>query len=216
MPTPVQLGIITAYPKKIRPGASGWVTAQASAGVITLTVPNTIQGQGLVIGIVSYDASATISSVVCTGETVTAVGSLFRAGAGVLSDAAIIGYYIQNLQSGGPKTITITLSASVTAVGGVLPVSGQDQNNFFDANTTAAAGSVTITTAQREEMVCFIGVSGGAQTPNGPYIQSHFVTPLQRNEFYHNFDIGSAGTYTAAFSGTGNNLIYAMSFKAAL
>jgi hypothetical protein len=188
----------------------------ASAGVATATLNGVRVGSQIVVGIVVYDATATVSSIACTGESnLTARGSLFRAGAGVLSDASIQFYTLDSTTTGGDKIITMTLSGSVSGVFGVWEFIGGDSTAFFEGQATAAANTVNITTASDKAMVCAIGISAGSQSANSPYTREVLTQPLQNNSIYYNLNSGSAGTKVANFNGTGNQLILAASFKAA-
>lgn len=216
MPTPAINNILFGPQKGLRK-LQFLTSPNASAGVATAVLPNVRAGSQIIVGHVVYDATATVTSIACTGESnLTARGSLFRAGAGVLSDASIQFYSLDSVTAGGAKTITMTLSASVSGVFGAWEFTGGDSTAFFEGQATAASNTVNLTTLNNNSMICLIGVSGGSQSPVAPYNREILTQPLQNNSLYYNLKAGPVGTYAASFNGTGNQLILAASFKAAL
>lgn len=189
-------------------------SAATSGGTASFTLNGCVAGNQILVGIVLYDAAATITSVTCSGESnLTAAGSLYRAGSGILSDAAIQFYYLPSITAAGDKLLTLTLSASVSGCFGGWEISGGDSTAFFEGQATAAVANVNITTASNKAGIFFIGISGGGPSVLPPCLREYLAQPLQNNALNYWENAASIGTYNVGFTSSGSQIILAGSFK---
>jgi hypothetical protein len=213
--SPDLAAVLFAKPKRIRKRSFASVAFAASPR--SFTYPDGANaGDSLLVAVVSYSATSNITSVACNGESnLTAIGSLLRPGAGVLSDGAIQLFYLANVTAPGVKTITITLDAATNLEAAGYILSGADTASFLDTSATAATTSVAITTARDHNAVIALALSGGAQSAAAQFVFDDMPHNLQRDGLHRWLDSGSAGAKTAVFNGTGNALIFAASINVA-
>lgn len=183
-----------------------------------ITLSDARVGDNLLVAVVTYGAATTISSVTCSGESaLSGVGSLYRAGGGILSDAAIQLFYLQGVTAGGSKTITATVSAAVNVdVAGYI-VLNSSSTAFLDASSPAqaAAGNVNVTVANANSLVVGLCISGGSQSAGPGFNFDAMQNGLQRDGLVTKTDNGPAGVRNVSFSGTGNNIMFAAAFNKA-
>jgi hypothetical protein len=207
--------VLFSRPKRIRVRSFKSVAYAASPRSFTFNDGANV-GDHIVVGLVSYSATSTITSVACNGESdLTAIGSLLRPGAGVLSDGAIQLFYLASVTTPGVKTITITLDAATNLEAGGYILTGGDAASFLDTSATASTNTVSITTAREHNAIIAFGLSTGAQSAAGQFVFDDLPHNLQRDGLHRWLDSGPAGAKTAAFNGTGNALIFAASFNVA-
>ena len=213
--SPELAAVLFARPKRIRKRSFASVAYAASPR--SFTFPDGANaGDSLLVGLVSYSATSNITSVACNGESnLTAIGSLLRPGAGVLSDGAIQLFYLASVVNPGVKTITITLDAATNLEAGGYILSGADTASFLDTSATASTNTVSITTSRDHNAVIAFGLSTGAQSAAGQFVFDDLPHNLQRDGLHRWLDTGPAGSKTAAFNGTGNALIFAASINVA-
>jgi len=203
-------------------GPSAGAAAPGSSFDITLT--GTTSGRGVVILILWQDdgGTRTISSVTVGAQSATVVaGSKATAVSGV--DYTQIAF-LNNLTSGGDKTITVTMSGSVYGTGVAVEVVGLDTTAAVDNSTSFsddfALLSTSLTTNTNN---CAIFAVCTANDSNEPTAGTNFTLLSNpranngyRDEDEYWLDSGSAGAKTVSFgnvAGDGWVILSAISVK---
>ena len=174
----------------------------------TLTVVGAVAGEGILIEFRWYTAT-TITSLVCSGETVELIGSPFVGGP---SNARSQYAVIRNVQASGNKAIDITFSATANAGVEGSRISGHDTGAGMVNVTGGAAGtnttpSVSITTTVNECLgVATVSNNGGDITSpsSGWAITSPSIAdPVWFDDRMTAADLGAAGSKTASCTASG-------------
>lgn len=161
-------------------------------------------GNGLLVCIRWYGA-ITVSSVTCAGETVDLVGSAY--GNGTANQTARSQWaYINNIQSTGSKTVSVTLSGSASNLTISLhEISGQETTGMIGAHAPVATGtatanpstSITTTAANSAVFGCLMSSASGATSGSG-YTTLAFTSfwSFEFGEYTTGMDAGAAGSKT--------------------
>jgi hypothetical protein len=159
-------------------------------------------GNGLLICVRWYNA-VTISSITCTGETVTVVGSAF--GNGTANQTARSQWaVINNIQSTATKTVNVTLSGSAAnATVSLHEVSGQNTTSMVGARPAASTGIATAnpthsltTTAANSAIFGALMGSASSSTPGATYTTLAFTTFWSYEFGEYLLDAGAVGAKT--------------------
>jgi hypothetical protein len=165
-------------------------------------------GRSLLICIRWY-AAVTVSSITCSGETVTLVGS--AAANGTANQAARTQFaIINNIASTASKTINVTYSGTAThstvsciefagaLTSGVVGAHPAVQTGTATANPS---GSIT-TTAAGSVIVGMLMSSGGAATVGAGYTTMGFVTfwSYESGQYLTSLNSGAAGAKTVGWT----------------
>jgi len=194
-----------------------------SGTTISVTYAGLTAGRGIVIGVVWYHATATISSITLTSEANATLlaGTLVRNAA--LNDTALQIAHLREITVGGTKTITATLSATPSA-GAIFAqeYSGQDTVDFSDAATNTGTGnsanpSITVTTNTDNDLIYSINVTNAeAQTAGAGFTLVSTNTAFWWEATEDDVDVGVAGAKTVPWThAAGDWAISAAGFKPA-
>jgi hypothetical protein len=226
--------ILRAFGKTVKQaaggGAGGPVTISAgptespnlNGASINWDLTGVDAGDSLVVPILWGSASVTITSVTCSGES-NLTGHTQKGPVGP-SDSTTQIFHLDNVTSGGTKTITINFSG---APGGgtafAMALAGGKTSGFFDAEpsgggSNAASGtpSTSITTTVANAFIVAICSNDGGDPQNGT--DYTLVTLADRNWFIngeYDLDAGAAGAKTVDMTVGGVWVIGAAAFKPA-
>jgi hypothetical protein len=185
-----------------------------------VTITGTTAGNSLVI-LTRWTEDVTISSITCSGETVTAVGS--RKNNYPFYASCSQWHVINNLQSSGDKTISVTLSATPNYQNcvSVWEISGAETSGIFDAevsaNGSASVPSTTLTTTVSPATIFALAAgTSGKPTAGSGYTAEGTGNILQYDnvEYDSDMSVGSPGAKTVAFAVSQTNWgLHAISIK---
>lgn len=180
----------------------GTPEAPSSDAVVVLT--GCTAGNSIVIEVIWYHATVTISNITISGESnATVHGSPTKNASG--SNMTHQFASLAEVTSSGDKTITVTFSGSADA-GHIwaMEVSGGDTSDFFEASNGSTGnstnGSTTIDTAASGSLIVG-GWSGnnGDATAGSLYTQVVVPNISWWDEAEYDLNAGSAGTKTVDF-----------------
>ncbi len=189
-------------------GPTAGVGFPATTAVITLV--GTTAGRGIVILIVWQDdgGARTITSVTVSGEAnATVIAGSKADGASAVDHTQCA--FLNNITTGGTKTITVTFSGSAYSSAVAVEVIGHDTAAAVDNSTSfAAAFSALTTTLTTNTANCAIFAVCTANDSNEPTAGANFTLLSNpranngyRDEDEYWLDSGVAGSKTVAFGG---------------
>lgn len=186
----------------------------------SVTITGTTAGNSLVI-LTRWTENVTISSITCSGETITAVGS--RKTDYPFYASCSQWHVINSLATGGSKQIDVTLSATPNYQNciSVWEVSGAETSGIFDAEASATgSGSVpstTLTTTVSPATIFAMAAGTSAKpTAGSGFTAEGGANILQYDNTAYDSDmsVGSPGAKTVAFAGSQTNWgLHAISIK---
>lgn len=183
-----------------------------------VNLTGTTSGHGVIVGVLIYGTTGTVSSVDVSGQSATLQGSIFRTanvtdGGG--QQASIQFAYLASLSSGGAKTVTASFSGNFRCSVFAMTVTGHDTTTFPDttpvgAQAASGARSVSITTATDNAMlVSYLVNTNTDETPSGS--ETAFSPDIGNSWWFENgsylLDAGGAGSKSTGFSGTSGGWI---------
>jgi hypothetical protein len=182
-----------------------------------ITLTGTTAGRGVVVLICWEDngPATTISTVTVGGQSATIV-------AGSLAQGTAIDYtqlaLLNNLTSGGNKTVTVTMSGSAYATGVAVEVAGLDTTAAADASlsitgTTSTPITGTITTATANASIFAVTTAAGDSTagPNYTLLSNPRTNNGYNDEDEYWLDAGAAGAKTVSFDSLDSGGIWMLS-----
>lgn len=186
--------------------------ATESTGTITLNLGTLSAGDGVIVGVSMLDStSRTVSSVTCSGESMTATAAITRVTTGSGCAGSVQFFYLAGVASGGSKTVTVTLSTSTnTADAFAFAVDGSIE---FDTGTdqvatgSSTSQSVSLTTSADNAIIVAIGLSGyanGDLTEGSGYIGIALANWDGNYHGEYDLDVGAAGSKTATMTTAGS------------
>jgi len=207
----------TAAPAAWALCAGGFNTATATTTAsVNLTVA---AGETVIIGIVIFDATATVSSLTIAGESdPTALGTLTRGSAGI-SNASVQLFVLDHAATSGSKLITLTASSAVFVSVGARCYSGGRTGTVADPGVVAGAQatSVSLTTSVAGDLIVSVTVCAGGNAPTAGFTQDVFHHDVEDDQMFYltSLDAGAPGSKTADFTGTGSAVMQAAAFMPA-
>lgn len=185
-----------------------------------VTLNGTTAGRSLLVCVRWFNGSETISSIACSGESNLTLQTRSGPDGGGRN---VQWASLNNISTGGDKTITVTFSGSTFHVGLMaVEVVGGDTTDIFDAVGNASGSSadptVNVTTAQLGAAIfagCFTS-NANELNPGSGYTSIAFGQTTGSAHGEYDLDAGAAGSKTANFtdsSGTGNWVISAIALN---
>lgn len=194
----------------------GFFTAPSSFSTVAATATGVAAGDTLLIGVMWYDASATVSSVTVTSNSnATIRGSKIGPASGV-NNANLAWYMLDNVATGGSLTVTVTFSTAVNSNLAVWRLDGAATTAYDTSasagETTSANATVSLTAASNSGALFGISISNGADQTAG----SGFTAETTGNQFYYEsaeYKLGAgSGSQTIDFTNTSSTwVIHAIS-----
>ena len=180
--------------------------ALAHVGVTTTTDNGTVSTRDVVRSVTSgnlclisirWYGTATVSSVTCSGETVTLVGSA----ASGAPNAAKSQWAWFTASSTASKTVTVTLSASANDIKlSFIEISGQASSpigNSATATDVSTANPSTSLTATANSAIYAVLMTGSlSTTPGTDYTDLGIQGWWSEEEAEYDIDVGAAGSKT--------------------
>jgi hypothetical protein len=183
-----------------------WTDATDNDGGSTaaVTLAGVTTGRSVLLCVRWLNASATISSITCPGETVVLKTKATQAAA----SANVQWGYVDSIVAGGSKTFTVNFSAGTFHVGvGACEITGALTSGIYDAenqanNSGSANPSVGVTTTT-DGAAIFAGVfsnNTNAHTAGSGYTLITFGQTTGSAEGEYDLDVGAAGAKTVDFT----------------
>lgn len=181
---------------------TNYVTYQSNATINSVTA-----GNSLVI-LVRWDGAVSINTILCTGETIVAVGTE-KSNYTHLTNGKSRWYVINNVQSSANKTVNVELTGAPAFQNCVAmwEISGAETAGIYDAELsalgTSSAPSGTLTTTAAPATI-FAYASGNSSKPTAGTgytaeggTNIHFYDNL---EYDSDMSVGAVGGKTVAFA----------------
>lgn len=217
------LAIITRY-RAPTASATGWAlgpstpTQGSGTTVANFTLTGCANNSTLIVGVVFFNATSSVTSVTCVGESnLTAIGSLQRASAGTITDAACQLYVLDHTTSSGNKVFAVTVTAGTFVDAGGIEFTGGKAGATLDATNKAQAATVSLTTGVNNALIISVGVSAGAQSATANYTKFALSGNAENDAMFYltSLNAGVAGANTVDFTGAGSAVINCASFTPA-
>lgn len=182
-------------------------TAATSGTTCSATRTGATAGNLLLFCIRTYGGQTT-SSVACTGESPVLFGTAY--GNGTANASARLQWgYIASVSGTGNKTITATISGTITtaATMTVMEISGHDTGDPVGASVTTSGTGTTATTSLTTEVAnsaiygALMAVQSGL-TPGAGYTTLSFASYWSYEYGEYDIDAGAVGSKTIDWSAT--------------
>lgn len=194
----------------------GFYTSPSSFSTVAATATGVTAGDTLLIGVMWYHSTATISSVTVTSNSAATIRGTKIGPASGVNDANLAWYMLDNVTTGGSLTVTVTFSTPVNSNLAVWDLSGAAATAYDTSasagETTSANATVSLTAAGNSGALFGISISNGADQTAG----SGFTAETTGNQFYYEsaeYQLGAgSGSKTIAFTNTSSTwIIHAIS-----
>ena len=190
---------------------------QSTVGISSVTLNGVTAGRSLIVGIQWLSASATVSSVTCSGESnlslLTPQAASSNWGSGT---ANILFALLDKVTASGNKTVTVNFSGSVQYRQlFVMEIDGADTAGLLDTESNGTGNSTnptrTITTGDDNAMVvAFIASQSADPTTGAGYTGFSMGNIYPGSHVQYDLDVGAAGSVSVPFvSGTSQNWVMA-------